>query len=90
MLERHPEAFQEAMNYEKTALENDSPFTWSEGESLTELSKPERIKQVKEEHARRLEKLTAQRPVNPLRPNSEPLDMDDLYGQSKVCIACHK
>jgi len=90
LLERYPEDFEKAMAYEKTALENDSPFTWSEGESLTELSKPERVQQIKEDHAKKVEKLKARRPENPLRPNTEPIDIDDLYGQTKVCVACHK
>jgi len=90
LFERYPEDFEKAMAYEKTALENDSPFTWSEGESLAELSRPERIEQIKEDHAQKVEKLKARRPENPLRPNTEPIDMDDLYGQTKVCVACHK
>ena len=90
LFERYPEDFEKAMAYEKTALENDSPFTWSEGESLAELSRPERIEQIKKDHARKVEKLKARRPENPLRPNTESIDMDDLYGQAKVCIACHK
>jgi hypothetical protein len=90
LLENHPEAFKEAKNYEKTALENESPFTWTEGESLEELSRPERIKQIKEDHAKRVERLKARRPENPLRPNAEPIDHDDLYGQAKTCITCHK
>ena len=90
LLERYPEDFEKAMAYEKTALENDSPFTWSEGESLAELSKPERVQQIKEDHAKKVKKLEARRPENPLRPNTEPIDMDDLYGQTKVCVACHK
>lgn len=90
LLERHPEKFAEAMQYEKTALEHDSPFTWSEGESLEELSRPERVRAIQEEHAKRLEREKARRAVNPLRPNAEPLDNDDLYGQAKMCLACHK
>ncbi len=90
LLEHHLNAYQEAKSYEKTALENDSPFTWSDGESLEELSRPERVAQIKEEHARRIKKLKAQHPENPLRPSAETIDIDDLYGQAKVCIACHK
>jgi len=26
---------------------------------------------------------------NPLRSGNEPIDIDDLYGQAKVCLACH-
>ncbi|MDE0629791.1 MAG: phosphoadenosine phosphosulfate reductase family protein, partial [Bryobacterales bacterium] len=33
----HPEAFEEAKRYEKTALQHGSPFTWSDRESLAEL-----------------------------------------------------
>lgn len=90
LLERYPEAFEEAKAYEKTALEHDSPFTWSQGESLEELSEPERIKGIKEGHKKRLERMRAKMIINPLRPDAEPLDIDDLYGQAKVCIACHK
>lgn len=90
MLERHPEAFAEAMRYEKTAVEHGSPFTWSHGESLEELSRPNRIAEIKAEHERRLARMKARQQANPLRTNNEPLDIDDLYGQAKVCITCHK
>lgn len=90
LLERHPEAFEEAKGYEKNALEHGSPFTWSQGESLEELAKPERIVVIKAEHERRMERLRQQAPVNPLRDNGSDVDIDDLYGQQKVCLACHK
>ena len=38
--ERHPEFFEEAQRYEKTALEDGSPFTWSHGESAPGGSAP--------------------------------------------------
>ena len=87
--DRHPEAFEEAMKYEKLAVDGGSPFTWSQGESLVELSDPIRIIQIKQDHQRRLERLKAKVQHNPLR-ESEPIDIDDLYGQTKVCLACHK
>lgn len=90
LLERHPDAFEEAKSYEKTATACGSPFTWSERESLEELAKPERIAQIKQDYERRLERLKKQRMANPLRPDNEEIDMDDLYGKSKVCLACHK
>ena len=49
--------FEEAKKYEKTAIDNDSPFTWSEHESLLDLEKPERVAQIKEDYEKRLEKL---------------------------------
>ena len=90
LLDRHPDFFEEARRYEKTALDDGSPFTWSRGESLDQLSKPERIAEIKLEHDRRLERVRGRAQRNPLRPDGEPIDIDDLYGQAKVCIACHK
>lgn len=90
LLERHPEAFEEAKRYEKTAEKCGSPFTWSEKESLEELSKPERVAQIKQDYEKRLERLKKQRQANPLRPDDDEVDLDDLYGASKVCLACGK
>ena len=88
--EQHPNAFEEAKRYEKTAVEHGSPFTWSQGESLEELERPERIAQIMQDHAQRLARRRSKVQPNPLRPDSEPLDIDDLYGKAKVCLACHK
>ena len=90
LMEEHPEAFDEAKSYEKTALEHGSPFTWSEGESLEELAKPRRIEEIRVDHQKRLARLRSKARPNPLRSDCEPLDIDDLYGQAKVCLACHK
>lgn len=90
LMERHPEAFEEAKTYEKNAVDHGSPFTWSQGESLDELSKPERVQQIKEDHEQRLTRQKSKSQSNPLRSDSEPLDIDDLYGNFKMCLACHK
>lgn len=88
--ETHPEAFEEARRYEKNAVDHGSPFTWSQGESLDELIEPARVAQIKAHHERRLERMRQKTQKNPLRPDEEPIDIDDLYGQSKACLACHK
>jgi 3'-phosphoadenosine 5'-phosphosulfate sulfotransferase (PAPS reductase)/FAD synthetase len=90
LMEEHPDSFEEAKAYEKTAVEHGSPFTWSNGESLEELSRPERVEQIRQDHALRLARKRAKVTANPLRPDREPLDIDELYGQAKVCLACHK
>lgn len=90
LMDRHPGFFEEAKKYEKNALEHGSPFTWSQGESLVEISRPERIAQIRKDHQSRLKRMRIKRQTNPLRPDAEPLDIDDLYGQAKVCLACHK
>ncbi len=88
--ERHPEAFEEAKSYEKTATKSGSPFTWSEGESLEEMMRPDRVEQIKQDYEVRLERAKAKRIVNPLRAENEEIDLDELYGKSKMCLACHK
>ena len=90
LLERHPEAFENAKSLEKNAMDHGSPFTWSENESLEELSKPERIAEIKADHQRKLEAQKRKRKINPLRPDEGLIDFDELYGQQKVCLACHK
>jgi len=88
--EQHPKAFEEAKAYEKDAVEHGSPFTWSQGESLEELEQPDRIEQIRRDHEKRTLRMKSKFQPNPLRPDSEPLDIDDLYGKAKVCLACHK
>lgn len=90
LMDEHPEAFEDAKAYEKNALEHGSPFTWSQGESLVEMTRPERIAEIRADHAKRLERLQARRKANPLRDDIEMIDVDELYGQAKVCISCHK
>ena len=88
--ERHPEAFEEAKSYEKTALEHGSPFSWCDGETLDELEKPERAKQIIDDYEKRKLRAAKRLQRNPLRPDGEPLDMDDIFGQGKMCLSCHK
>jgi hypothetical protein len=64
---RHPDRFEEAKAYEKTAVEHGSPFTWSPKESLDELEQPERMAEIEAEFTIRKERELARRRVNPLR-----------------------
>jgi hypothetical protein len=92
LAERHPDRFDEAVAYEKTAIEGGSPFTWSMGESLTALTRPERVTQIKADYEKRLERLRKRRPSNPLSGHS-PETIDDVYGIDEVsagCVICHK
>ncbi len=90
LMAEHPDAFEEAKAYEKNAVEHGSPFTWSQGESLEQLSQPDRVEQIREDHARRVARLRERQPINPLRAEPEPIDLDVLYGSAKVCLSCHK
>jgi Phosphoadenosine phosphosulfate reductase family len=89
LMEKHPEAFEEAKAYEKTALDSGSPFTWSAGESLEDLSGPKRVAAIRADHEKRLARQRAAAPVNPLR-SGQPPDLEELYANSGSCLICHK
>lgn len=92
LAEHHPDRFEEAVDYEKTALRDGSPFNWSQGESLTELIAPDRVAQIKLDYEKRRERLRRNRPVNPLSAKRDET-IDDVYGideASSSCIICHK
>ena len=92
LAENHPDRFAEAIDYEKTALKDGSPFTWSQGESLTELIAPDRVDQIKADYEKRRERLRRNRRINPLSANTAET-IDDVYGideGSSSCVICHK
>ena len=91
----HPEAFEEAKSYEKTALNSGSPYTWSQGESLEDLSRPERIAEIEADYERRVEREKQLRRRNPLIDDSlaAELEIDELYDVEEgagACVVCHK
>ncbi|TIO74965.1 phosphoadenosine phosphosulfate reductase family protein [Mesorhizobium sp.] len=92
LMREHPQAFEEAKGYEKTARAHGSPFTWSQGEGLHELSAPARVEEIEREFEQRRARLLARRRVNPLAGNQTPT-IDDVYGideASAGCVICHK
>lgn len=92
LAEHHPDRFAEAVDYEKTALRDGSPFTWSQGESLTDLISPERVEQIKLDYEKRRERLIRGRKRNPLSGNTAQT-IDDVYGLDEAassCVICHK
>lgn len=96
--EEHPELFKRAQRLEKTALDNDSPFTWVQKETLGDLIKPERVKKIKEDFKIRLER---ERKNKQKRLSRNPFleentvkrsDIEEVYGDdiSSSCLICHK
>lgn len=53
LLEKHPDLYEKAKAYEKEDPDTGERYTWNQGESLDDLAKPERIKQIKEEYQKR-------------------------------------
>jgi len=89
----HPDAFEDAKRYEKSALEHGSPFTWSVGESLEDLEQPGRMAAIEAEFEERRARTLARRRMNPLAGDARTLTVDDLYGIDEVsagCVVCHK
>lgn len=88
---QHPEAFEEAKTYEKSAQEHGSPFTWSQGESLEELAQPDRILSIEAEHEKRRQRQLARQIKNPLSALSS-ISEEDIYGvgADSACLICHK
>ncbi len=94
LMENHPEAFEEAKAMEKTAMNSGSPFTWVDGEPLTDLEKPVRIIQIKKDFEERKRKELSRRIPNPLQVSEDMnIDIDDLFLDDEgrgSCNICHK
>ena len=90
---------EEAKSYEKLAKDHDSPFTWSEGESLSDMEKPERVKKIKEDYEIRKARWKANKAKRDLlawakedRHYQQEDEVDEIYGDQigHACIICHK
>jgi len=94
LMENHPEAFEEAKILEKTAIDSGSPFTWIQGEPLTSIEDPERVKKIKSDFEQRKQRELSRRKINPLRPlEAQSIDIDDLFLEDEgggACLVCHK
>jgi 3'-phosphoadenosine 5'-phosphosulfate sulfotransferase (PAPS reductase)/FAD synthetase len=87
LLEKHPDLFELAKQYEKLNEESGERYTWNQRESLEELAKPERVAEIKE----RLEKAMQ---AKQKRLVNLPLVevFDEVLGDeddSQPCFFCH-
>lgn len=88
LLEQHPNYFELAKSYEKFNTKTGERFTWSQGESLEELSEPERIAQIK---ARTEQEKISKKKEKPNRRLIEILtDVHDDEDDEEPCLICHK
>lgn len=86
LLEHHPDLFKKAMEYERIDPETGERYTWASRESLAELSRDERIAEIKAEHLRQLE-IQKKR----ARPN---LTLSQVFNEDEDendegCLICH-
>lgn len=87
LLERHPDLFEEAKKYEKIDEERGVRFTWSQGESLEELSRPERVAEIKRKQEQAVKKKSKAHPGKKLyQIFNETLEDED---DTEPCTICH-
>lgn len=88
--ETYPDLYDKAKAYEKPYAKTGSFFTWSQGESLTELERPERMEQIRREHVVRMERNAARwenrtlLEVFSMAEKAEEPDEDEDQG----CLVC--
>lgn len=85
LLETHPDLFEEAKKYERQDPETGEWYTWVQNESLEQLSRPERIAQIKADYQRRLEREASFR---------ADAALGDVFGAAATdsgasCLFCH-
>jgi len=92
----HPEQFEYAKSLEKTGNNGESRFTWIHEESLFELEQPERVKAIKKNYQRQLErlkKMKAEKINNNPFLKGEDIQIEQNISQDDVsssCLICHK
>ncbi len=59
--ETYPELYEQAKEYERPFEKTGNFFTWSRGESLAEMERPERVEQIKREYVIRIQRNAARR-----------------------------
>ncbi len=85
--DNHPQLFRDARAYEKADPQTGRRFTWSQGESLDELARPERAAEIRRRHLKVLEAEKTSRPDRPLMEVfADALDED---GDEEGCLICH-
>lgn len=85
LLENHPDLYDRAKKYEKIGKENIESYTWSQNESLSELQKPERVKQIKQEAAKKQEEISKRYKNNQTLSQIFSIQESETDG----CLICH-
>ena len=73
LYEQHPDLYQKAMEFEKDG------YTWNQGESLSELSRPDRVRQIKLEIIKRQEEN---------RKLNKGTTLAEILGDEIMCSNC--
>jgi 3'-phosphoadenosine 5'-phosphosulfate sulfotransferase (PAPS reductase)/FAD synthetase len=85
LLERHPDLFWKAAAYEKFDSTTGQRYTWVPRESLEDLAKPERVRQIQAD----LDKREATRQGAKVRKTLLDLFTEDVSDSEEGCLICH-
>lgn len=87
LLEHHKDLFDKAAEFEKNSPESGESFTWVQGESLSDISNPDRVAAIKKEYEERM----CRSSHNTKDPDSPLLDVfsDDDDEDQGGCLICH-
>jgi len=87
LLENHPDLFEKARQFEHHNAASGQRYTWADGESLDDVARPDRIKQIRAAHAVTMERLAKQR---------SRIALVDLFSEAmhsqetdEACLVCH-
>lgn len=87
LLERHPDLFELAKGYEKLSPEDGERYTWSQKESLNELSRPERVQEIKDRQEKAIAAKKKRRMNLPLVEVLDEVLADE--DDEQPCFFCH-
>ncbi len=88
LLENHPDLFLQAMEYEKEDQETGERYTWVSTESLQELRRPERIRQIKEDYQKQQKRLAKRHKPNQPLLETLGLGLGEMEHEDS-CLICH-
>jgi 3'-phosphoadenosine 5'-phosphosulfate sulfotransferase (PAPS reductase)/FAD synthetase len=86
--ERHPELFEEAKRYEEQSVLHGEEFFWNQRESLSDLERPERMQQIKDEWdlaQERKKKARGNLPLIQILGGLVPGDGDEVLEGCLIC-----
>lgn len=86
LLEKHPDLFALAMEYEKNDSVTGECYTWCERESLAELARPERVAAIKEQYK---QQLATQKEKMMANCGLQQIFGADINDQDTACLVCH-
>ncbi len=88
LLEKHPDLFEKAKSFERHDSFDNRRFTWTDGESLEELGRPERVAEIRRNHAAMMARIADQKGNRLPLIHSLGDDSENAEGV-EPCLICH-